>query len=205
MVRVAKRARLATDARREQLLEVGLEFFGTKPYGDVSTAELARGAGVSHGLLFHYFGDKRGYYLAVLDWVARRLLRAQGVGDEAGPVDRLRSTLAARVDFADRYTIAYRALVSGGNGADDDVAELCENARWEGIRLILDALDVADPGPELRIALRGWAGFTEGAIIEWLKRRDLSRDELVQLLVHELIDTLHRAEVDLSKVKRAGE
>jgi AcrR family transcriptional regulator len=199
---MATRTRLATDERREQLLRVGLEHFGTRPYGHVGTAELARAAGVSHGLLFHYFNDKRRFYLAVLEWVADDLLSAQTGEREATPWKRLQAKLAAQVDFADRYTVAYKALVSGGNGADEELADLAEGARWRSIRLIVDALDIEEPKAELRIALRGWQGFTEGAIIEWLKHRDLPREDLVRLLAQELVATLKRQGVDLAPAKR---
>jgi AcrR family transcriptional regulator len=202
---MSARVRLPTDERREQLLGVGLELFGSRPYGDVGTADIARRAGVSHGLLFHYFGDKRRYYLEVLRWVADDLLSAQAADDDASPWERLQSKLRAQVDFADRYTTGYRALVSGGNGADAELAELAEEARWRSIRLIADALDVTEPAPALRIALRGWQGFTEGAILEWLKHRDLPADELVDLLAHELISTLRTMGVDLAPAKRHGQ
>jgi len=193
---------MSTDERREQLLRAGLEACGNQPYGDVAMAEVAREAGVSHGLLFHYFGDKRRYYLEVLRWVADDLVTAQEAGERASPWQRLQAKLRAQIDFADRYTAGYRAIVSGGNGADEELAELAEDARWRSIRLITHALDLDEPDPQLRIALRGWQGFSEGAILEWLKRRDLPREELVQLLAHELVATLQRRGVDLAPAKR---
>jgi AcrR family transcriptional regulator len=199
---VATRTRLATDQRRDQLLRVGLELFGTRPYSDVGTAELARKARVSHGLLFHYFGDKRRYYLEVLRWVADELVIAQAADEDASPWERLQAKLGAQVEFADRYTVGFKALVSGGNGADEELAALAEEARWRSIRLIADALDIDEPGPRLRIALRGWQGYTEGAIIEWLKDRELPTDELVQLMARELVATLKRMGVDLAPAKR---
>jgi AcrR family transcriptional regulator len=200
---MSARTRLAIDQRREQLIRVGLELFGSRPYGDVGTAEIARRAGVSHGLLFHYFGDKRRYYLEVLRWVAERLVTAQEAEEEATPWQRLLTKLRAQIDFAAEYTVAYRAIVSGGNGADEELAELAEDARWRSIRLITHALDLGEPAPSLRIALRGWQGFSEGAILEWLKRRDLPEDELVEMLAHELVATLQRQGVDLSPAKRS--
>jgi AcrR family transcriptional regulator len=200
---VATIERLSVDKRRQQLLEVGLELFGTRPYGDVATAELAQAAGVSHGLLFHYFGDKRRYYLAVLEWVAERLFSAQlAAEEESSPWQLLQKRLRVQIDFAARYTIAYKALVSGGNGADAELAELVEAARWRAIGLITEALAIEEPTPQLRIALRGWSGFADGAIIEWLKRRELSVDELVDLLARALLDTLKQQGVDLARAKR---
>ena len=199
---VATRTRLATDERRDQLLRIGLEFFGNRPFGDVGTAEIAREAGVSHGLLFHYFGDKRRYYLEVLRWVADDLLTAQAAGDDASPKERLDAKLRAQVEFARSYTAGYKALISGGNGADEDIAQLFDDARWRSIRMIADALDIAEPSPELRIALRGWQGFTEGAILEWLKERELSEDDLVELMAGELVATLERLGVDLEPARR---
>lgn len=201
---MATRTRLATDERRDQLLRIGLEFFGHRPFGDVGTAEIAREAGVSHGLLFHYFGDKRRYYLEVLRWVADELLTAQAAGEDASPKERLNAKLRAQVEFAQSYTAGYKALISGGNGADDDIAELFDDARWRSIRMIADALDIDEPSPELRIALRGWQGFTEGAILEWLKTRELSEDELVELMAGELVATLERLGVDLEPARRAS-
>jgi AcrR family transcriptional regulator len=201
---VSASPRLATDERRQQLLRVGLQLFGSRPYGDVGTAEIARRAGVSHGLLFHYFGDKRRYYLEVLRSVADDLVTAQQSEEEASPWQRLQAKLSAQVEFADRYTTAYLALVTGGNGADTELAALAEDARWRSIRLIADALDLGDPSPALRIALRGWQGFTEGAILEWLKHRDLPAGELVELLAHELVSTLKAQGVDLAPAKRRG-
>jgi AcrR family transcriptional regulator len=189
---------LPPDGRREQLLRIGLEFFGTMPYGNVATAEVARRAGVSHGLLFHYFGDKRRYYLEVLRSVSEDLYSAQAVPAGVRPWDRLNAVLHARVRFAEQYPLAYRALTGGGNGADEEIFELFEDARWRSIRLITDALAITDPPAELRLTLRGWQGFTEGVITEWLKLHELGRDELVDLMAHELIALLRRRGIDLA-------
>jgi AcrR family transcriptional regulator len=196
--------RLETDDRREQLLAVGLEFFGARAYGDVATAEVARHAGVSHGLLFHYFGDKRHYYLEVIRRVAERLFSAQAAPDNTAIWERLLVRLRGRVAFAERYTVAYKVLISGGNGADPEIEALSEEARWREIRLITGTLGIPEPQPELRIALRGWQGFSEGAIIEWLKHRDITSEQLVEVLARQLVATLDGAGIDLKSIKRQG-
>ncbi|MEY3014468.1 MAG: hypothetical protein RIT45_3203, partial [Pseudomonadota bacterium] len=67
-------ARLQREARRAQLLELGLQVFADTPFDAVSVEDVAQRAGISKGLLFHYFGSKRGYYVATVQAAASALL-----------------------------------------------------------------------------------------------------------------------------------
>ncbi|MBC7338085.1 MAG: helix-turn-helix transcriptional regulator, partial [Clostridia bacterium] len=53
--------------RREKLLEAAIREFAEKGYGGASTNAIVREAGISKGLLFHYFGSKKDLFLAALD------------------------------------------------------------------------------------------------------------------------------------------
>lgn len=186
------RTRLPIDERRRQLLEAGLRLFAARPYPDVSVGEVAREAGVSHGLVFHYFGDKRGLYLGVVRAVADRLVAATAPASDSSPHEQLLAGLAAHMDFALRYPEAYVAFLHGGAAGDEDVAQIIEDAHERSRRHILDALAIANPPPALEIALRGWQGFTEAAIVAWLGDRRLPRAELLDMLAEMLSDTLRR-------------
>ena len=54
------------DERKKQLLQVALDVFIEKGYYGTSTREIARRAGVSSGLLFHYFSNKESIYLELV-------------------------------------------------------------------------------------------------------------------------------------------
>lgn len=54
------------DERKKQLLRVALDVFIEKGYYGTSTREIARRAGVSSGLLFHYFSSKESIYLELV-------------------------------------------------------------------------------------------------------------------------------------------
>src|SRR5262249_47381912 len=58
------RVRLDVDARRAQLVDLGLTEFGTRTYDEVSIDRIAQMAGISKGLLYHYFPTKRAFYVA---------------------------------------------------------------------------------------------------------------------------------------------
>src|SRR5579871_2953848 len=60
------RVRLDVDERRAQLLELGLKIFGSQEYESIAIDDIAERAGMSKGLLYHYFSSKRGFYVAVV-------------------------------------------------------------------------------------------------------------------------------------------
>src|ERR1700752_4183635 len=69
----ASRRRLSPDDRRNELLALGAEVFGQRPYDDVRIDEIAERAGVSRALMYHYFPDKRAFFAAVVKDEADRL------------------------------------------------------------------------------------------------------------------------------------
>ena len=63
--RPGRRIRLDNDARRAQLLELGQKAFAERTYDEVSIDDIARAAGISKGLLYHYFPTKRDLYVTL--------------------------------------------------------------------------------------------------------------------------------------------
>src|SRR4051812_38658798 len=93
------RSRLDVDERRGQLLELGLAMFSERSYDEVSIDDLARAAGVSKGLLYHYFPTKRDLYVATLELAAQRLLDATITDRTGTPEVQLRRGLSTYLDF----------------------------------------------------------------------------------------------------------
>src|SRR4051812_15432176 len=58
------RLRRSADDRRAQLVRIGLELLPTTPVQELTIDEVARRAGISRSLLFHYFATKRDYLTA---------------------------------------------------------------------------------------------------------------------------------------------
>ena len=62
----ATRTRLRPEDRRAQLIGIGLELLASRrSLDDLPVEELATAAGTSKALLFHYFGSKQGFQVAV--------------------------------------------------------------------------------------------------------------------------------------------
>lgn len=189
----APRARLDVDERRAQLLAVGLAAFSARSYDEVAIDELARTAGVSKGLFYHYFPTKRDLYVAALGQAAQQLLDETTTDRRGTPEERLRRGLATYLDFVERHGQAYAALMRGGIGSDPEVASLLEKTRGTFAARILDDVPQQAPSPLLRAALRGWIGFVETTSLDWAEHRAAPRDELVALLSAVLFDVIARA------------
>ncbi|WP_090969740.1 TetR/AcrR family transcriptional regulator [Nocardioides exalbidus] len=69
------RRRLSAQERRRQLVGIGLSKIVEKPIQDLSMDDIAAEAGISRGLLFHYFPTKTDFYLACIAAAGRRMLR----------------------------------------------------------------------------------------------------------------------------------
>src|SRR5579871_3685522 len=83
------RTRLLVDERRAQLIALGIQVFGERPYDDVSIEDLARAAHISKGLLYHYFPTKRDFYVAAIGQATKDLLAKTSTARTLPPNERL--------------------------------------------------------------------------------------------------------------------
>ncbi len=194
---VRERARLGVDERRNQLLELGLQLFSDHSYDELGVDDIARAAGISKGLLYHYFPSKRDYYVEVVRRAAGQLLERTGGGaDDEVSVEALRRALDAYLDFVDQHARSYVALVRGGIGSDPEVVQLLEGTRRTLTERIVSRISADAPPPLLRLALRGWIGLVESASLDWLDRREVPREQLRGLLEQMLLATIVAAGVE---------
>jgi AcrR family transcriptional regulator len=182
----ARRARLSTDARREQLVALGVEIFSERPFDDVSIDDIAAAAGISKGLLYHYFPSKRDFYVAVVRHSADEMQAITETDPELEPREALAAGLDRYLEYVATHARGFATVLRAGIGSDPEVAAIVEGVRAAMARRILDDVANGEPSPAIRIAVRGWVGFAEAASLEWLERGALSREELRELLIRTL-------------------
>ncbi len=178
---------MASDARRAQLLTLGLEMFSARSWDAVQIDDVAHAAGVSKGLLYHYFPTKRAFYAEVVREAARQLVEMCDTPESMPPQERLTTGLMRYLDFAERHAPAYVTLMRGGIGSDPVVAAIVEDTRRQLLARLQRALGGEALPPTLRLTLRGWLGLVEATSIDWLVTRELSRDEVLALWVRALL------------------
>lgn len=182
------RTRFPLDERRSQLVRVGLQEFSRRPYDAVAVDEIAAAAGVSKGLLYHYFPSKRDFYVAVIEAAATELREVTEPEPELGEIEQLRAGLDAYLAYVQQHAEAYVALMRGGIGSDDEIRQIVDDTRDVVVGRVFSHLSLnGEPSPLLRLTVRGWIGLVESASLDWLDRRDASREELRDLLVTSLV------------------
>ncbi len=178
--------RLTVDARRAHLLQVGTRLFSEHAYDEVSTEAIAAYAGVSKGLLYHYFAGKRGYYTETVREVARQVIEATAPDPELVPMLALRGSLANFLSFAQSNSLLIRAMLRGGIGSDREIHAIVERVRQASLQRLLVLFGGSVCPPPRRTLLYGWVGMTECVTLDWLEHQDLTRTALVNLLLDAL-------------------
>jgi AcrR family transcriptional regulator len=213
--------RLDVDERRRRLLELGADLFTRHSYAELSMSAIAREAGISKALLYHYFPSKQAYFVATLQQQAEELSRLIAVDASLPPAEQLMRALDAFLGWVEAHAEGYGKLLEGatthaevrelvdavrertadqilaglasasdgvsgdglagdGRAGDDSARDGLAGDRLSGAT---DGLAAAGPSPALRTAVHGWLWFMDGALMDWLKHRDLDRDQLLGLLL----------------------
>ncbi len=188
------RTRLAPEARREEILEAASRLFAQNGYEAVSASEIARQAGITPGLLHHYFGGKSGVFVTLLERLGPQLIEAIRV-DTTQPVRaRTRSFASSWLEWVD----ANRQIWLATAGVDDNLAGPEIRAAVDRIRervtdsLIADYPATLSNQPQARLMLRSFLAFNRVVVHDWLDGQ-VSRDaaeRLVAVTLHALITTV---------------
>lgn len=184
------RTRLEPDARRRQIVEAARSLYAERSYDDVSLAELARAAGVTRGLLHHYFGSKREIFLAVMR--DSLLMPASELPDllHLPLEERVRVTMDWILDAAQTYGQAWVAAAGAAElSGESDLQRIVDEADDRAARLVLDAVGLPD-SPDLRTRLRASAAYVKALCREWLQRGTLAREDVLALLTIHLVHVL---------------
>ena len=128
--------------KQDRMINAALKVFSQYGYYHASTDEIVKTAGISKGLLFHYFINKIGIYAFLYDYATRRVtleLTTSVEKNETGYFELYNQILSAKAAAMAQYPYIFLFL----NKADDEdhpeaVAEITE--RREKYHRIMEAL-----------------------------------------------------------------
>ena len=190
------RTRLASDTRRELLLSAGVDLLSVRTPDEISVDDVARSAGISRGLLYHYFEDRDAFVVAVVEQASEELRQALRGDPEASRRERVEAGIDAFIAFAEAHAAGFRALLTGGV-TNRKVAALIEQTRERDLDAFVAGVAATTADPEiarrskvLLAALHAHMHFMEGAVVRWLAHREITREQLRELILRALDATL---------------
>jgi len=163
--------RLEPDARRAHLLAVGTAVFGSKAYDEVQIDQIAQQAGVSRGLLYHYFPNKRAFFAAIVQLGYDEILAVTQPDPALPPPAQLQAGLHAYLDYVQSHPHMYRAIFRSAAGLDASVRAVVDrNLDQQASRILAGMGASSEPSPLMRLAVRAWMAFLIQAVLDWLDR-----------------------------------
>jgi AcrR family transcriptional regulator len=188
--------RLPRAEREAQMLAEARTLFAERGYAAVTMETVAARVGVTKPLLYAYFGNKEGLYLACMEPAGEALVEtvAGAVRDTASPADALRAGVHAFFAFVDADRSAWRVLFDDTLPAG---AEPARRAAAQRDRLVaLVAAAQLERLPEARRAAAqartealsaALLGAAEALARWWLRRGDaMPAADAAELLVRTL-------------------
>jgi AcrR family transcriptional regulator len=199
----ATRRRLSPEDRRAELLALGAEVFGQRPYDDVRIDEIAERAGVSRALMYHYFPDKRAFFAAVVKFEAERLIEATNHLPLPGQTlfEEVRTGVLAYMGYQQQHPHSAWAAYVGIGRSDPVLLGIDDEAKNRQVEHVMSRIgDIAHPDSKLdpeaernvRMVVNGWVAFT----FELCRQRIMDPSSDISVLsdacAHALLDAVAR-------------
>jgi AcrR family transcriptional regulator len=114
--RVAPRARLHADKRKQQIVQVVLQLVADQGVDAVSTQRIADTIGFTQGAVFRHFSTKEQVWSAVMDWLEEQLeavwTKARRLREDQAGVPVLRRMFLGHIDLIERYPGLAKLIMS---------------------------------------------------------------------------------------------
>lgn len=199
----ATRRRLSPEDRRSELLTLGAEIFGKRPYDEVRIDEIAERAGVSRALMYHYFPDKRAFFAAVVKDEADRLFEAaHNLPDLGLPLfEEVRAAVLAYMYYHEQHPhSSWAAYVGLGRsdpvllGIDDETKNRLMEHVMGRVRDVEGPEKDLEPDVErdLQVIVHGWIAFTFELGRQRIMNPSMNAEQLADACAHTLLDAIGR-------------
>lgn len=160
------------DEKREKIFQASLEVFAEKGYESASTNDIVKRAGISKGILFHYFGNKMNLYLYVLDKTLDEALEKFNAGYRLASPDLFERVIATgilKLKIALEEPLAYKLIFVTFINTPESLMEAVQDRYKKlydiALPMLFDGLDFTklrsgvDPNKAMEVVLLFMEGF----------------------------------------------
>lgn len=202
-----KRTRLSPQARRQQFIDLGLLSLKHQALEQVSIEDIASQAGVSAGLLFHYFDSKLDFQVALVEEQAR--IVGEIATPEREPEDLaevmpiLNATLGTYVDHIIENRQSLLPMLAGVSWSEPRIRTAVKAVREQIVRHFVDQAGNIGlrASPQFVLAVHGWIAVVEETLVQWLDENAgfaaMTRDDVVDHLVTMFVGMAGAVGIDL--------
>lgn len=179
---------------RAALLTSATRMFLDRPFEEVRVDDIVADAGVAKGLAFYYFDSKRGIYAAVIESLLGDLVARVQPDTSLPPRRREVAAVEAFVEWASDVE-GVEIILSRWSAGDPEIDAYFRKALDLVIGQMVGAMGDMPGGPGrddevpfdlLGRTIWGWLAFARIVTADWLKKRDMSKEDLRDLLVGSL-------------------
>lgn len=156
--------------KQDRMINGALKIFALNGYQKASTDDIVKEAGISKGLLFHYFGSKAGLYVFVYEYSARymamELQRAVSLRERDlfllfVQIEEAKNVLLRNYPYMQKFLLSSREI------ADEKIREEIKDYTNLSENAMNEALERADydrllPGVDEKLLIRSMNYVTRG-------------------------------------------
>ena len=144
---IRKKKKKSAIEKRNKIIEKGFELMCENGYYNTSTPDIAKVSGVSTGIIYQYFNDKKDIFMEGVKNYANSIMfpMLAVLENENFHIDNFESLLNKMIDnFIDSHKFSKKAheeLIAMAH-LDDDVAEIFKKSEFETTEKIVELLEV---------------------------------------------------------------
>ena len=186
------RRRLSPEERKKEILQAAAREFAARPYEEVQIDEIARRADASRALINHYYGDKKGLFLALAREAVERIPSAVRTDLDLPVEEMVAANTATWLDLVEAGRETFLRYFGSGPIARDPRLEALLDELRDRIaeRMLSNHLGADAITPEARIAMRAELALIERALHDWASGRGGSRAQTQALISQSILSTI---------------
>lgn len=182
--RTKKQNQIIQEQTRQQIVLAALKSFSERGYASTSVSAIAKEAGVSKGLIYHYFDSKEEVLKGIFSMMLKEGDRIMHGWEGKSAKEKLRYSITESVEFIKHQTQVMRFMLSLAlqPAVIKDLEELMEREKqrsMEKYKDIFRELDYEDP--ELEAYYTG--ALLDGATFGYVAVKDYPLEKLEQKLL----------------------
>ena len=200
---------------KAQVIKAAVDLFSTKGFNGTSIRAIANAMGMSISNIYHYFGNKEGLMLAILEQSSKRLLETlrQVAKKDMDPLDRLKLLIESHVRLSEVFRKESKIFFIDENHLSPEGNENNRQNQREILNIYLKELQTLKELGYLESQNLMVLAFNILGVINWqlkwhrpegpLSMDEVSR-EIVSFVMHGLLGTSSKTETIFSSPVHAS-